>query len=262
MKIGEYTDTDGAAADGCTVSMWACVVTTQIDTTDSITLTTADAVTNKIISVFEATMASGSKIGVEQVGTGQTAIQASVSSLPKREYLLVGHGGSEGNDNTKTSDVDYTERFDLRTGAGTAATEIAQHVVTRIATLTSDTCTSTGWTNTNPFFMLAAIYEVRPDNRNWLVRPPMPRIEWDDPLTTGLVLDAQVLHKGGSYVDVANGILGGKAGTPLYKDTRWGPALDFSSGATTQAYFQTHPRLSSFNYVTVEFMIYMYMAVE
>jgi len=161
-KAAEYTDSDGAAADGVTHSVWWAVITTQIGTGNTITLTTSSAVTNKIISIFEATKASTSTIAKETVGVGQGAISASVSSLPLREYLLVGAGGSEGNDNTKTADADYTERFDLRTGSGTAATEVAQHVQTRIAKVTSDTCTSTTWTNTNPIFLLVPLYEVFP----------------------------------------------------------------------------------------------------
>src|SRR3972149_9780813 len=33
-KLAEYTDSDGAAADGVTISAWATVVTTQIGTGD------------------------------------------------------------------------------------------------------------------------------------------------------------------------------------------------------------------------------------
>ena len=160
VKIAEYTDADGTAASGVTISLWRTVITTQIGTGNTITLTCSSAVTNKIISLFEATVGTKSTIAVEAVGVGQSAITATLSGMTSREYLLVGFGGSEGNDNAKTADADYTERFDLRTGSGTAATEICTHVQTRIATLTGDTCTSTGWTNTNPIFLLAAIYEV------------------------------------------------------------------------------------------------------
>lgn len=158
-KISEYTDSDGASGDGVTISTWICKVATQIDTTDAITLTVASNVTDKIISIFEVTSSLGNGIGVEAVGVGQSAISASLSGLKTgREYLLLGHGGSEGTDNSKTPDADYTERFDLRTNSSGNA--IAQHVVTRIATITSDTCTSTAWTNTNPVFLLFAIYEL------------------------------------------------------------------------------------------------------
>lgn len=105
-------------------------------------------------------MQSGSTVGVGTVGVGQSAIAATVTGLPPCEYLFVGAGASEGNDNAKTPDADYTERFDLRTGSGTAATEICTHVVTRIAIDDDDTCTSTAWTNTNPIFLLVPYYEI------------------------------------------------------------------------------------------------------
>lgn len=162
VKIGEYSESDGVAADGVTIASWYSIITTQIATTDTITCTLAHAVTRRIISTFEATKTAGTSISVAQLGWGQTQIEATVTGLvPNTEYLLIGHGGSEGNDNTKTPDADYTELFDLRTGTGT--TEIAQHVVRRIWSPgtyeTSDTCTSSGWTYTNPMFMLAALQE-------------------------------------------------------------------------------------------------------
>lgn len=153
-KLAEYTDSDGAAADGVTVSSWATKISVAILTTDYITLTVASAVTCKIISVFEAVLGAGGSYMVGALGVGQSAISASVSGMVSREYLLIGHGGAEGTDSSKTPDADYTERFDL------VSTSITQHVVTRIATLTADTCTSTTWTNTNPVFLLIALYEV------------------------------------------------------------------------------------------------------
>lgn len=160
VKDAEYTDSDGAAADGVTSSVWHSVLTTAILTSDTITLTTSSAVTNKIISCLEATMQAGSTVGVATVGVGQSAIAATATGLLPAEYLFVGAGASEGNDNTKTADADYAEQFDLRTGSGTAATEICTHVVTRIAIDDDDTCTSTGWTNTNPIFLLVPYYEI------------------------------------------------------------------------------------------------------
>ena len=159
-KICEYTDSDGASNDGSVVSLFATKVRALIATTDTITLTLGAAKTDKIICAFEATFNINKTFAVAQVGVGQGALAASVSGLTSREYLLIGAGASEGNDNTKTADADYTERFDLRTGSGTANTEICNHVQTRVATLTSDTCTSTGWTNTNPVQTLSAIYEA------------------------------------------------------------------------------------------------------
>jgi len=160
-KIAEYTQTSGTAANGVTISSWICKITTQIATTDAITLTIAEAVLEKAISAFETSILAGAVYSVSQVGVGQNAITASVSSLNSREYLLVGHGGAEGTDSTKTPDANYTERFDLRTGS--TGSRVTQHVVTRIAILTGDSCTSSAWTNTNPMFLLIAITEIPPN---------------------------------------------------------------------------------------------------
>ena len=159
-RVSEYTETDGAADDGSTVSIFATKITTQIDTTDTITLTLGTAKTDKIITVTEATLGAGTGWVIEQVGVGQAAISASVSSLPSREYFLFSAGASEGEDVTKTADADYSEQFDSRTSStGALDINIAGHVQTRVATLTTDTVTSTAWTNTNPIMLLAAIYE-------------------------------------------------------------------------------------------------------
>ena len=259
IKISEYTETDGAANDGVCTSLFACIIKTQIGTGDSITLTTTSAVTNKIISTFEATVGSGSEFAVEQVGIGQAAIAASVSSLPKREYLLVGSAASEGNDNTKTADADYTERFDLRTGSGTAATEICTHVQTRIATLTSDTCTSTGWTNTNPMTLLAAIYEVPESKIKIPIKPQVPMIEWDDPLTRGLVFDASFFEGGGvSPIDTISRRKGTFNGSPVWKNTQFGRAIDFVAPDTTHAVtFTTGSEVNGLTRNSYEAIIYI-----
>lgn len=158
-KLRENTDTDGVAADGVTISMWATKIATELLTPDTIQANFAHSVACRIISVISVSF--GGAWALQTVGVGQSAIEATVSGMPSREYFLVGHGGAEGTDAAKTPDADYTERFDLRTGS--SGSQTTQHVVTRIATLTTDTCTSSAWTNTNPTFLLAAIYEPSGD---------------------------------------------------------------------------------------------------
>jgi hypothetical protein len=157
-KIAEYTETDGVAADGVSVSTWYTVVTNAISAAShNLTLTTSAVTAEKILSCVEATFTDVGGIVIQSTGVGQAAIEASVSGLPSTEYLLIGHGGAEGTDNTKTPDADYTELYDPRTGS--SGTRIAQHIQYRIATLTSDTVTSTGWTNSNAMTFLHAIRE-------------------------------------------------------------------------------------------------------
>jgi hypothetical protein len=61
-----------------------------------------------------------------------------------------------GSDTTKTPDADYTEQYDIdRVGSFS----FTMHVQTRIATLTSDTCTSTDWSPSKSMALLAAVWE-------------------------------------------------------------------------------------------------------
>jgi hypothetical protein len=159
-KITEYTETDGAANDGVTVSVFATKVTTQITTANSITLTLGAAKTDKIIGVFEATFDTGMTFANAQTGVGQNSLTAAVSALTSREYLLIGHGGSEGTDAAKTPSTNYTELFDARSANTTADTDVAIHTQYRIATLTADSITSAAWTNTNVMQTLSAVYQV------------------------------------------------------------------------------------------------------
>jgi hypothetical protein len=151
-KLFEHTHSDaGAANDGCTVSVWYSVLTTQIETSDTITCSWTGNQINRLICGFEVTM-SGGAIAVEQSNVSVLGTEAAVAGMPSREYLLVGIGAAEGSDTSKTPDADYGERFDFGSG-GTSV-----HVVTRIATLTADTCTTTTWVDANFIFSLTAFF--------------------------------------------------------------------------------------------------------
>ena len=163
IKITEYTETDGAADDGVSVSLWLSLITTQINTTDTVTLTLGASKTDKIITLSEATIASGKRLVLEQVGIGQGTVSASVSSLPSREYLLFANFGAEGEDNAKTPSTNYTELYDLISSTqGVLDVNIAIHVQYRVATLTSDTASIADWTFTNAMATLSALYESDP----------------------------------------------------------------------------------------------------
>lgn len=259
-KVSEYTDSDGVAADGVTVATFVTRITTQIGTGDTITATTTSNTTDKIISIFEATVASGYTFAVEQVGIGQGAITASVSALPYKEYLLIGHGGAEGVDSTKTPDADYTERFDLRTNSSGSA--ITQHVVTRIASLTSDTCTSSAWTNTNPMFLLVALYET-PIGHQYSVgiKPRIADVRHDNPLRRGLVFDAPLFENGGiSVLDIAGNRKGTLTNTPLWKDSKFGKVVEFSSGGLQNQVipFATLSNQDSLTNISIEVLVRPY----
>jgi hypothetical protein len=52
-RVYEETDSDGAANDGSTTSLWWTKVTTQIDTTDTITCTLGASKTDKVMSFLK-----------------------------------------------------------------------------------------------------------------------------------------------------------------------------------------------------------------
>jgi hypothetical protein len=95
---------------------------------------------------------TGISVAADDPGAERRGPEAAVAGMPSREYLLVGIGAAEGSDTSKTPDADYGERFDFGSG-GTSV-----HVVTRIATLTADTCTTTTWVDANFIFSLTAFF--------------------------------------------------------------------------------------------------------
>jgi hypothetical protein len=157
-KVGEYQNTAGTDGDGANVSMFWTVITTQINTTDTITVTFASSPRHFITAVEATKTLAGVAL---QDHAWDVAISTTISGLSSQEYLLVGAANSAGSDNAKTPDADFTEQFDLRI---TGATTHDCHVQTRIATLTTDTCASTGWTNTLPIMILVAFKEVHAAN--------------------------------------------------------------------------------------------------
>ena len=147
-KVFERTRTAGAAADGVTHSLWWTKVTTQIDTTDTITLTIDTAVTAKVLTVFEVTI-TGTTIQVADDGTSSAFQEASTSTpsvatsaMTSQEYLHLGLMGKEDSNLLWTEDADYTNVFaaeGVGTTGGTGTTNVVAQAGSRIATLTGDT---------------------------------------------------------------------------------------------------------------------------
>lgn len=165
-KVLEETETDGAANDGSTTSLWYTIVSNTIATTDSITLTLGSARTAKTIGVVEATFDYGtntiaySAVAATHSTTGSnTSISQVRSAMTNREYLFYGLHGAEGNDNSKTAIANYAERYDIRSGS-TASTAVQHHIATRILTGTGDTFTTSAVTYTSAIQSLVGFYET------------------------------------------------------------------------------------------------------
>ena len=159
-RILECTETDGAVDDGAKISLFATKVTTQLTTSNTVTVTFQSSRSDIIAMLFEATVTAGNTLEVAQTGTGQNSLTAAVSSLTSREYLFLYHAGAEGEDAAKSPTTNYTELFDIiTTTSGALDVNIAAYVQTRIATLTSSSALPTAWTFTNAISSLTALFE-------------------------------------------------------------------------------------------------------
>lgn len=159
--ICEETETDGAADDGCTISLWMAKVTSEIGTGDSVTLTLDDARLSKAVQLWEFTVGAGNTFAFETPAIDHAGTGATLASLPEREYLFVGMAGGEGEDLLGTEDSDYTTLdVTISSTTGVADTNVALLTATRIATLTGDFYNPTGYNWTNPMDILVAVYEV------------------------------------------------------------------------------------------------------
>lgn len=163
IKVAEYTRTTGAANAGVCVALWVCVVTTQIDSgSDTFTVTSTSSRTAKATHGWEYTI-DASEIAVEDytvdgADSGDPPA-VTLSGLTSREYLLL-HVGAEGRGATWTEDGDYTERFDIETTGGGAASNVNLWMADRIATLTGDTADPASNADQITAEILAAVYEV------------------------------------------------------------------------------------------------------
>ncbi len=158
-KACEFTNGQGAAAAGATVSISFSKLTTQLDVNvDTVTLTTSSAVTDKAVKVSEFTIGAGNVVSVE--GACQTlandnadAGSQTISGLASQEYLFVRGIAAESNATTSmTLTTSYSsvigDGCDGTVGGG-EATDISVCVEHRILTGTGDTSDPTLVDTTN-----------------------------------------------------------------------------------------------------------------
>jgi len=143
-KIREQTRSPaGSAADGVTSSLWISQLTTEILTSDTITLTVSTAVTAKTMSAHEFSAGAGNTWSVagQNAAVGNTATPSvTISGLPSQEYLFLGQIGIEGPEaDTFTDDPDYLWKIRTATYGGSPTSNIVANFSHRIATLTGDT---------------------------------------------------------------------------------------------------------------------------
>jgi len=163
QKAAEFTNGQGSAAAGATVSVWYTVATTTLPTTGSITVTfrsalTAKAAIGQAYSIDAASVAVEATVGGADDGRDPSPL--SVSSLPSREYLFVRAIASESSSTTAlTPSTGFTAWHQAVTSGGGSASNMGARAERRIATDTSAWSDPTLF-NADHASVLVALYEV------------------------------------------------------------------------------------------------------
>lgn len=167
QKIREHTNSAAAGA-GITLSVWACQITTQINTTDSLGFVLTAAATSKAIGLYEYAVSAGNLLRIVLAASSEqdatSAPTVTVSGLLSQSYALFGVCARE-NDNagTYSPDADYNDRQKFGTTGGTGTTNVSCIVGDRLATLTGDTFAPTALSaSSDVATILVVLQEVVP----------------------------------------------------------------------------------------------------
>lgn len=143
-RLKESTNAAAAGA-AVTASLWVTKITTQIETTNTVTLTLSAAVTAKAIGLIEFTVGAGNtwtKLAETAgfVDTNTAGPSRSHSGLANAEHLFLSLDGIEGGTGmTYTQDADYTGLTKVGTSGGATTTNVTCVLGYRILTGTGDT---------------------------------------------------------------------------------------------------------------------------
>lgn len=167
-KLRRYTNGEGAAKAGVTVSLWATKVTSAIGVADSITATVGGDSYARAIRVGEFSVAAGGgfsiESGIEGVADAATSGPSkALSSLAEQEYLFLGFDGGENTtDAPPTQDADYATVGAAfgDTPGGAPSGHVVGMLGYRIATLTGDTHAETASTNRDWAGVFVALKET------------------------------------------------------------------------------------------------------
>lgn len=164
VEVGQF----GGAGGQITGSFWYCIPTTNLTTSDTITVTYLASVTSKAATGHEFTFGAG-PISIEaythEISIASDFESLTLSSLPSREYLLLRLGAKENNSTAYTPSTNYTAftHTNATANTGTAGTSAIARGEYRIATLTTDTTNpDSGVTNGATASAYIAIYEGDP----------------------------------------------------------------------------------------------------
>ena len=165
-KLGEWLASDGSAADGGVGALFACKITTQVNTTDTVTASFANSTAGRTISINAFSVGSGNTFSMlgaagQSVDSG-TAISVTVGSLANAEHLWVCIQAAEGISTANlTIDANFVQLHEFTTG-GTTATNMTQQCSYRILTATTETFDCTWGAARDGAVLLIALDEVAP----------------------------------------------------------------------------------------------------
>jgi len=147
QKAVEFTNGQGAAAGGATISIWYCVLSEAISLGQGFVVTFNGTVTAKVVSIRAFSIGAGNTVAVQGTTTlandAADAGSMTLSSLPSREYLFVRAVAIENNTSTpgtpETSWTDLATNTVAGTTGGSAVSNMWIYAEYRIQTTTSVT---------------------------------------------------------------------------------------------------------------------------
>jgi hypothetical protein len=146
-KAKEFTNGQGGAGSGATVSVWFSKITTALGTTDTVTASFASAITAKAMTLAEFSVAAGATLQVAAsgatAGDAVSTLSTSITGLASAQYLFIAGDAYEGTCATKTESAGFTSIPSAGTTGGGAATNMCVYGAYQIATATGATYSPT-----------------------------------------------------------------------------------------------------------------------
>jgi hypothetical protein len=162
-KLGETTQTGGAAADGVTVSVWQRRTGVNLTTSDTVTVNFSAAVVAKCARIYEFTVGNDLQLAgtvqtAQNTGNGYTSV--SISGLPSKEYLFFRGLGKESASNTEiTPTTNYTVIGTVRSG-NNSTNSVFSRGEWRVVTATGETSNPTHTISADSASVFVALEEA------------------------------------------------------------------------------------------------------
>lgn len=161
-KLHEWTKSNGAPADALTVGLLYTRVTTQLETSDTITVNFANTVVAKAVSAWKFSVASALEVVAvnQNVNSGNSWGSLSISGLANREYLFFRVCGKESGTNTALTPTANYSSIQHRRSGPSGASSVYVDAEFRIVTATEETSDPTLIASADSASVMVALAEV------------------------------------------------------------------------------------------------------